>query len=192
MKKYFTYDWRKIYMEKKKICLVISISICILFLSACNNYPMDVLELEEASDYDEDLKGQEHLLEGNFEKTKLEDLSDLKDISMEVVEDSITPTGFKIVFENSSNKNIVFEDNFIIETRVEEEWYELPMLTNDYDFNDAACKMPYNQSKEISANWERLYGVLETGEYRILKEVMDLDDFNTYNKEYLVAEFKID
>ena len=66
---------------------------------------------------------------------------------MEIVEDSITPTGFNIIFENSSGKNIVFEDNFIIETRLEEEWYELPMLTNDYDFSDAACKMPYNQSK---------------------------------------------
>lgn len=111
---------------------------------------------------------------------------------MEIVEDSITPTGFNIIFENKSGKNIIFKDDFIIETRVEEDWYELPMLTSDYDFSDVGCKMPYNQSKELSADWKNLYGDLKTGEYRIVKEVIDLSDFNSYNKECIVAEFEIE
>lgn len=179
-------------MGKKKNYLLISMIICILVLSACNNYHTDVLELEQASDSEEELKAQLSLRKENWEKTQFETISNLTNVSMEIVEDSITPTGLTIVFENKSDKNIVFEDNFIIEARVEEDWYQLPMLISDYDFSSVGCKMPYKQSKELSADWKNLYGDLETGEYRILKEVIDLSESNSNNKECLAAEFKID
>lgn len=179
-------------MRKKKDCLLRFLAISILVLSACNNYHTDVLELEQTLDSEEEFKYQLSLIKENWEKTQIETLSDSADVSMEIAEGSITPTGFTIIFENNSDKSIIFEDDFIIETRVEEEWYQLPMLISDYDFSSVGCKMPYKQSKELSADWKNLYGDLERGEYRILKEVTDLSEPNNYNKECLAVEFKID
>lgn len=178
-------------MKNKKSYLLLFLIICISTISACNNYHIDVLEGEPTLESEEEKVSHLSLIEGNRKKTQYETLSKATNVSMEIVEDSITPTGFNIVYKNNSGKNIIFKDDFIIETRLEEDWYELPMLTRDYDFRDAGCKMPYNQSKELSADWKKLYGDLKTGEYRIIKEVIDLSDPNSYNKEYFAAEFEI-
>ncbi|MGO4890647.1 immunoglobulin-like domain-containing protein, partial [Anaerobacillus sp. MEB173] len=46
--------------------------------------------------------------------------------------------------------------------------------------------------KKWTVDWDWLYGSLDTGEYRIVKDILDFRSTGDYDKRHLTAEFTID
>jgi len=58
-------------------------------------------------------------------------------------------------------------------------------------WNAVAWMIPLNDTVEWKVDWEWLYGSLESGHYRIGKEIMDFRGSGDYDKEMYYAEFEV-
>jgi len=133
------------------------------------------------------------LLSGCKGSEKFESINDLKGVTMNVVEDSASSTGLKVLFENNSEKNCIYGSYYLLEMKISDKWYEVPVVfEGNYAFDSIGFPLDQSQSSEWSVEWEWLYGVLDAGDYRIVKDISDFrgtGDFDTY---YLAAEFSVE
>ena len=97
-----------------------------------------------------------------------------------------------VVFENDTDKEIETGEMFWLERRTEDGWEELEPVIENYAFSMVAYAVEKNKPLELEVQYDWLFGELEPGEYRIVKQVDDFrkpGDFDTY--EYR-AEFTDD
>ena len=128
----------------------------------------------------------------NLEPTKIETVNDFDDVTMVVRKETVSPKGLTLVFENKSNNHAIYGEYFLLEQKINDKWYEVPISINgDYGFNDIGYELNTGQSREYEMDWEWLYGSLETGDYRIIKDVSDFKETGDYHQHYLSAEFEI-
>ena len=43
-------------------------------------------------------------------------------------------------------------------------WYQVPIIIDQYGFNDIGYELPPSENEEFTIDWDRLYGNLDTGE----------------------------
>lgn len=111
---------------------------------------------------------------------------------MSIVDESITPTGLTLYFENDTNTEFTYGQAYLLEMKIENEWYEVPIQTDEnYAFEDIGYVLPENGSAELTVDWEWLFEELEPGEYRIVKEVLDVIEPGIYETFPMTAEFTI-
>ena len=67
-----------------------------------------------------------------------------------------------------------------------DKWKEVEQITDYYAFNDIAYLIGEDGMLEEKIDWSELYGELENGEYRLVKELY----INGYN--YFSVEFTIE
>jgi len=125
-----------------------------------------------------------------LEPTSSETVNNLDKVTMSVK--SITPTGLTVVMENKSDKDCLYGEYFYLETKSEGTWYQVNVkIDGNYGFNDIGYYLPAGELSEWEVDWEWLYGSLEAGEYRIIKDVSDFRGTGDYDSYYLAAEFEI-
>ena len=93
--------------------------------------------------------------------------------------------------KNHTDKEIQTGDYFWLERRTEDGWEALEPVTDNYAFIMIAYIVEKDQPLELEVQYDWLFGKLEPGEYRIVKQVNDFrgtGDFDTY--EYR-AEFTL-
>ncbi|NLJ90620.1 MAG: hypothetical protein GX323_06940 [Clostridiales bacterium] len=129
---------------------------------------------------------------GKLEKTKHTELNILDGVTMEVKEGSISPSGLTIVFTNTLDKEFIYGQYFLIETKIDGDWYELPLIIDNYGFDDIGYILSPNGQSEWNTDWEWLYGSLANGEYRIIKDIIDSKEPGDYDVFYMAAEFVIE
>ncbi len=113
-------------------------------------------------------------------------------VTMSVNKESLSANGLTIMFQNKSDKKLMYGDKFVLEIKIDGQWYEVPVVINgDYGFNDIGYEVPSGQDKEWEVDWKWLYGSLNEGEYRIVKEVSDFRKTRDYNIYYLTGEFTL-
>lgn len=95
----------------------------------------------------------------------------------------MTEIGTKLLIKNDSSLEIYFGSDFIIEKNEDNKWYSLDVCT---DFTAEEIVLIPNSSVEINILWENIYGVLEEGNYRILKEFTIGDITSFYSCEFSV------
>ncbi|MBD8038814.1 hypothetical protein H9635_18885 [Solibacillus sp. A46] len=109
-------------------------------------------------------------------------------LTMNTKPGTVTPTGLTVIIENRSNERFVYGQYFTVEKKSEGNWYEVPILEEAYSFIDLGHNVAPLQSVEWVVDWEGYYGVLDNGEYRILKEFRNSEE--TDDEIYhLAAEF---
>lgn len=65
--------------------------------------------------------------------------------------------------------------------KIEDEWYEILIQTDeDFAFEDIGYVLPKNGAAELPVDWEWLFEELEPGEYRIVKEVLNVIEPGNY------------
>ncbi len=112
---------------------------------------------------------------------------------MIVKEGTVSSTGLTVIFENNSNKQCVYGEDFWLEKKIKGRWYQVPVaLDGNYGFSSIGYDLASSDVKEWTADWDWLYGSLDTGEYRILKDILDFRKAGDYDKYHLTAEFTID
>lgn len=70
-------------------------------------------------------------------------------------------------------------------------WNAVPYLVDEVAWTSEAYCIPMNDSIEFELKWERLYGELPAGTYRVVKGFMDFRGTGDYDTETYHTEFEI-
>lgn len=158
---------------KKYLCSLLFMAMSLLLLSSCG--------LEQLPK----TKG--------WKPTIYEAFNNFKGVTMTIKEGTISSTGLTVILENNSDKQGLFGEDFSLEKNINGKWYQVPISTDEnYGFNSIGYDLPSSDVKEWNASWDELYGSLEAGEYRIVKEILDFRTSGDFDKYYLTAEFVVD
>lgn len=136
--------------------------------------------------------GKEAAPPKNMNPTEHEKVNDLKGVTMTVKEGTVSPTGLTLVLENNSQKECIYSESFLLEEKSNDQWYQVPVvIEGDYGFDDIAYPLNLGDKGEWQVNWEWLYGILDKGEYRIIKDVLNFKENGEFDTHYLAAEFTV-
>lgn len=105
-----------------------------------------------------------------------------ENITMEIKEGTLTKTGATIVITDLSGKNNTFSKEFRIDQKRGGKWYTLKDKSNN-EVDVVAGQQEKDKKLEQELNWEKNYGTLSDGYYRIVKKI---------NNKDIVVEFEIE
>lgn len=108
----------------------------------------------------------------------------IKNITLEVKEDTITKTGATFIITNKNDYRWSYSEKYVIQVKKLGVWINQPMVGRN--IVSLVVPMVPNGTYQIKANWSKLYGELEKGHYRY-GIAMD-----TRRNEYVFAEFTIE
>lgn len=128
----------------------------------------------------------------DWEPTTYQSLNDLDGVTMDFKEKTISSSGGMVIFKNDTNKDYTYGEPFLLEKKIDEHWYQVPIIEENYGFTAIGYQLSASDFKEWKVKWEWLYGELENGEYRMVKDILDIRDQGAYDKHYLTAEFTIE
>lgn len=118
-------------------------------------------------------------------------LNDLVDISFK--DGSLSNTGGIIIIKDKSPNKIVYGEEFYIEKYINGNYEQLDYIHDDFGFNSIAYINDENGIIEMNQNWEYMYGKLDKGIYRIVKNVFFDSDIPVKlgDQYYIWHEFEI-
>lgn len=130
-------------------------------------------------------------LEETYNKTYIEQIDELDGITMQV--SSVTAEGATIVCTNSTDKEIVFGDDYELQLwkEGEREWHQVKYTIDDAAFDAIGYSLLPDMSLDWDVNWTYFHGTLPAGHYRITKSALvdcGTGDVIKYN---LAAEFDV-
>lgn len=161
---------------KRYKCILFCIVISLISLSGCGS-----------EDYDQSVGAT------NWEPSAYEIDNNLDGVTMGIKEGTVSTTKLTVIFENNSEKDFIFGEQFLLEKNIMGSWYQVPVILDDnYGFIDIGYDLAPLDITEWTVDWGWLYGNLDTGEYRIVKEILDFRETGDYDKYILTAEFKVD
>lgn len=119
------------------------------------------------------------------------DLNDIVDISFK--KGTLTNTGGTIIIKDSSPNKIIYGSSFYIEKYVNGNYESLDYINDNFNFDDMAYFVDEKGTLEMNQNWEYMYGKLEKGIYRIVKDVAFESDIPVElgDHYYVWTEFEI-
>lgn len=125
----------------------------------------------------------------DFPQKALEDLNLAEGIIMTIKEETLTKTGVTILITNESDIKYYTGRGYGIDQFIDGKWYRLD-LKEEMIVTADALSIIKDDPLDFTINWERYYGSLESGKYRIIKSVSS-DDKPKENKD-IAVEFVID
>ena len=105
---------------------------------------------------------------------------------MSIKENTLTKTGATIIISDISESKNTYGEWFRIDKKTNGFWDELKSIDENYGFNDIGLTVEKDDKLEINTDWSKIYGELEKGEYRLVKELYDCEHI------YLAVEFTIE
>lgn len=111
------------------------------------------------------------------------DLNIVNDGSLLIKEETLTNSGLTLIIKNLSDNEITLGEEYSIDKKDNGKWKSLIPIIDNYGFIDIGYILKPNDDFETKIDWRWLYGELETGEYRLIKDV---------NDKYVSVEFRID
>ena len=123
---------------------------------------------------------------------------ELKDWGITFTATNVTATGLTIVCEQADGEQqgeLQTGSSYLLEVYENDAWQDVPNLLGDgssLDWTSEAYLIAFDDTTEWNVNWERLYGELPEGEYRISKSVMDFIETGNYENQTYYATFTIE
>ncbi|MBQ4524010.1 MAG: hypothetical protein IJA10_13825 [Lachnospiraceae bacterium] len=117
--------------------------------------------------------------------------NDLEGVTMEVTEN--TKHTITMEIKNTTDSKLQYGDDYSLEKYEEDidTWTGVPYLNSDIGFHDIAYPVEKGKNSTWSADWMNLYGELEEGKYRVVKEVQVWQESGEVSFHTLTAEFEI-
>ena len=129
----------------------------------------------------------------DWKPTAFETVNNFDGVSMEVRSGTIAPTGLTLTFINQTDSECIYGEYFVIEKKIAGSWYQVPIvIEGNYGFESIGYSLEPKGESEWTSDWKWIYGSLDLGEYRIVKDISDFRGTGDYDKYYLAAEFKIE
>lgn len=111
-------------------------------------------------------------------------VTELDGISMKIKEGTLTKTGATIIITDTTGKENTYGSSYHLDKLNNYRWQTLDVIyEGNYGFISIGYMVDENNQLELKHDWKLLYGELESGTYRLVKEV---------NNKYFAVEFKID
>ena len=118
----------------------------------------------------------------NIINNKIE-VTNIDGISMEIKEGTLTKTSATIIITDNTGKGNTYGSSYHLDKINNNRWQTLDVIyEGNYGFTSIGYLVDENNQLEFNHNWKNLYGELETGTYRLVKEV---------NNKYFAVEFTI-
>ena len=157
-------------------------------------YFKDILELDKYDDVNQILNIINDYVKkngGTCTIVKDRELDELVNISIK--EGTLTKTEATIIITDNNPNKIIYGTSFYIEKYENSDWHEVMPINNNYGFNDMAYYVDENGKLELEQNWEYIYGKLNKGIYRIVKDVAFESDVPITPEDiyYIWTEFEI-
>lgn len=119
---------------------------------------------------------------------------DLSDVTMKIVEGSVTPSGLTVRVSNHTGIDINggIDDDFSIEKKENDKWVPAEEIG---DRTDHAETYIFQGERDLNIHWSEIYGPLSAGEYRVVKFFYPSAEDGFYGEDdgfYLFAEFSIE
>ena len=113
-------------------------------------------------------------------------------VTMEVTK--VSNVSLTLLITNETDKNIQFGDDYYLEGRDRDsgKWSRLSPIIDNGMFYMVAYMLQDNSTANQDVNFEWLYGKLEPGKYRIVKEITDFRGTGDYTNYTYMAEFDVD
>ena len=176
---------------KKYICLFVCMAISLAFLAGCGNYGNSNSEVGTENTVTETASSQPAETT-DWEPTTYETVKNFNGVTMTVKEGTTSSASLTVAFENNSSSQCIYGEYFLLEKKINENWYRVPVvIEGNYGFNLIGYDLASGDDGEWSVDWDWLYGSLNTGEYRIVKDILDFRGSGQYDTYYLAAEFTI-
>ncbi len=118
-----------------------------------------------------------------------EEVNNLEGVSMLMEKYKSTEGDVEIV--NTTNTEYTYGEYYDIQVQKDGVWYSLKHIIDNAAFHARGIIAPPNETSIWQVNWEWLYGQLPAGEYRIVKDILDIRAPGDLTKYYLAAEFEI-
>lgn len=109
------------------------------------------------------------------------EISEIANITMTI--DNVTPTGATILITDNTGEENVYGEWYRIEKFENETWQEVEIVAENPVFTSIGYLLDENNQLELQVNWDWLYGSLNSGRYRLIKEI---------NHKYIAVEFTIE
>lgn len=111
-------------------------------------------------------------------------------VTMDIVEGSLTNTRETIIITDLSGEDNTYGEYYRIDKLVDDTWYELEdIVDGDVGWISIAYFVDDDNTLTMDIDWEKRYGSLSSGKYRIVK---DFFNENQYDVKHVAAEFTIE
>ena len=112
-------------------------------------------------------------------------------VVMTVEDGSVTPQSVVLKLYNGTGLDIQFGDGYYLEQMADGEWNRCPYIAGNQAFHDIAYSLETGKPAQIKLDWAWLYGILDKGNYRLVKEIRDFRGTGDYDTYEIAAEFTI-
>lgn len=109
------------------------------------------------------------------------------DLSVKSVEDGAVT----VVITNDTDKEVTTGSDFSLQRLTDAGWQEVEKIIDDWAFDSLGSSVAKNGSSEFSYDYEWLYGTLDSGQYRIIKNISVETEPGTSESYAYDAEFTI-
>lgn len=173
---------------KRYLFLLVGIFIILILLSGCRSY--DDSNLAEGTENTVIETGSIPPAEStNWETTKHETVNNFSGVTMTVKEGTAISTGLTVVFKNNTSNQVIYGEYFLLEKKINGKWYQVPIALEP--FPDIGYSLSSGDETEWKVDWDWRYGSLDTGVYRIVKDISDFRGTGDFDIYYLASEFTI-
>ena len=132
-------------------------------------------------------------IEANWEPTDHDAVNNLEGVTMAVQEETVSPTGLTLTLVNNSDRQCIYGEHYVLEKKINKGWYQVPVIVEgDYGFVDIGYDLAPDEERQLDVDWEWLYGSLDAGDYRIVKDILDFRATGDYDTYFLAAGFTIE
>lgn len=181
---------------KKYLLFYVSVAISCGIFIGCSNSDNNISSVVKGSIHTESA-AKENVLgklddTTDWEPTNYKTVNNFSGVTMSIKKEAVTANGLTVVFKNSSDKMGMYGSTFSLEKKVNGKWYQVPVVfKGNYVFTDIGYKADYGKDREWKVEWKWLYGSLNAGEYRIVKDILDFRKTGDYDKYFMAAEFTL-
>lgn len=99
------------------------------------------------------------------------EVNKIENVTMTIKEGTLTNTGATVVITDTNATKHTFDSEYRIDKKVNDGWVEAKRIDNNFAFKDLAWVAGDDNTITNNVNWEKLYGELEPGQYRMVKKV---------------------
>ncbi len=164
----------------------------LLLIPACSYDQATDSEAEEESEIEIQDQSADEQTGDEMVESLYEMLGEETGITMIIPEDTLYDGGTTITVTNDSSYTCTFGTYYCLETEIDGIWYSVPFEGDEEEigWDDLGYEVgPRGEQFSLVVDWEWLYGDLEPGRYRMVKDLFYNNDWQ--EKYYVAAEFEI-
>ncbi len=110
------------------------------------------------------------------------------ELSIERPSDDLTDS---LITADGEYKAVFWGVEYAVEKYTSDGWIALPYISDDVGWEDEAWELNGSSSYSMKVDWEKIYGSLEKGSYRLCKKIYYYGDHGEFENKIYYGYFKV-